>query len=110
MKFVESEMMTRCVSVGCDENDRPMEKRITYKFPWDDMERIAAAFDIDANVHFKYVTTTRYKRQWSYFGTYLIGQIGIKCWSQSGSLEYRYRSRKQDDQRKAKTPMIKNLP
>ncbi len=33
IKFVESETMVRCVDVGCDENDRPMEKHVTYKSP-----------------------------------------------------------------------------
>jgi hypothetical protein len=31
-------------------------------------------FDGGGKVSFKYVTTPRYERQWSYFGTYLIGQ------------------------------------
>jgi hypothetical protein len=33
MKFVESEKMTRCVSVGCDKNDVPIENLVTSKFP-----------------------------------------------------------------------------
>jgi hypothetical protein len=77
MKFVKSEKMTRCVIVGCDENDWPIENHVTYKFPWD-IERVAAEFDGGGKVSFKYVMTPRYGRQWSYFGTYLIGQtVGL---------------------------------
>jgi hypothetical protein len=73
MKFVENEKMTRCVSVGCDEDDVPIEKHVIYKFPWD-IKRVAAEFDGGGKVSFKYVTTPRYERQWSYFDAYLIGQ------------------------------------
>jgi hypothetical protein len=60
MKVVESEKMTRCVSgVGCDKNDRPIEKYINYKFPWD-IEKVAAEFDGGGKVSFQYVTTPRY--------------------------------------------------
>lgn len=73
MRFMESETMMRCVTVGCDENDKPIEKHVTYKFPWD-IERVANEVEVGARVNFKYVTTARYERQWTYFGTYLIGQ------------------------------------
>jgi hypothetical protein len=72
MKFIESVKMARCVSVGCDKNDRPVDKHMTYKFPWD-IKRAVAEFDGGGKVSFKYVTTPIYERQWSYFETYLIG-------------------------------------
>jgi hypothetical protein len=63
MSFVEGEI-TRCVSVSCDEKDDPMEKHNTFISPGK-IKRIMAEFDGQAKLSFKYVTTPRYKRQWS---------------------------------------------
>jgi hypothetical protein len=62
MRFVESETITRCVSVGCDKNDCPMKKHVTYKFPWD-IKRVTLKLDGGARVKSRYVTTPRYERQ-----------------------------------------------
>jgi hypothetical protein len=93
MKFVDSEKMTKCVSIGCDKNDRRIEKHITYKFPLD-IKRVSAEFDGGDKVSFKYMMLPRYERQWSCFGSYLLGQtvsinpsvgIGIHCASHFSS-------------------------
>ena len=73
MRFKDGEQLVRCVTVGCDEDDKPIEKHVTYKFPWD-IKKVALVLEGGGKVNFKYVTTERYERQWTYFGTYMIGQ------------------------------------
>jgi hypothetical protein len=61
------------VSNHANERDCQLEKHTTFKFPWD-IGWVAVDLDVGAQVAFKYVTTQRYKRQSSQFGTYLTGQ------------------------------------
>jgi hypothetical protein len=51
MKFFKSEKMTRCVSVGCNKDDIPIEKHVTCKLSWD-IGRVAAEFDAGDKVSF----------------------------------------------------------
>jgi hypothetical protein len=63
-----------CGSVRCDENDCPIEKHVTFEFPWD-IETVPVELDAVARVKFKYVTAPRYKRHRATLGlTLAIGQ------------------------------------
>jgi hypothetical protein len=59
---------TRIIHVTYNLNETPMEKHVTYKFPWD-LDRVAKA-----EISFKYMETERYEQHLTYFGTYQIGQ------------------------------------
>jgi hypothetical protein len=72
IRYKEKEGIVRCVSIGCDTNDVPFEKHVTYKFDWN-MSRVAEELEAGARVSFTHIVTPRYEAQSSYIGTYLIG-------------------------------------
>ena len=56
LKYMQSNNIVRCVTIGCDVNDLPIEKHVTYKFQWD-MARVAKEWNGGARVSFRYVET-----------------------------------------------------
>ena len=72
LKYMQSNNIVRCVTIGCDVNDLPIEKHVTYKFQWD-MARVAKEWYGGARVSFQYMETPRYEKQWTYLGSYKIG-------------------------------------
>jgi hypothetical protein len=64
---------TRIIHVTYNFNETPMEKHVTYKFPWD-MDRLAKENEKKAEILFKYMETERYEQHLTYFGTCQMGQ------------------------------------
>ena len=55
----------KCVTVAFDDNIIPVEKEILYKFEWD-LSRLNEEREKGAGVHFEYMLTPRYEKNWAF--------------------------------------------